>query len=259
MKAINRRAFLFLVPALTLLFSPARAAAADDRCYELRTYTASAGKLDALLSRFRDHTVSLFKKHGMTNVGYWTPVENRDRKLIYLLSFPTREARDASWKAFMDDPEWKAAFKESEKDGKLTDKVESRFLTATDFSPAPTIAAGSPSRVYELRTYTTGPGNLPKLLTRFRDHTVELFAKHGMKNFGYWVPATGDPDADNTLVYLLAHESEAAQTASFTAFRADPIWVAAKAASEKEAGGSLTVPDGVKSLTMIPTDFSPAK
>lgn len=258
---MNRRTALFFLPVLALAFtfSPAKAAPSDARCYELRTYTASAGKLDALLSRFRDHTVALFKKHGMTNVGYWTPVQNTDRKLIYLLSYPTKEARDASWKAFMDDPEWKAAFKESEKDGKLTDKVESRFLTATDFSPNPVQAAGSPSRVYELRTYTTGPGNLPKLLTRFRDHTVDLFAKHGMKNFGYWTPAAGDPDADNTLIYLLSHESEAAQAASFAAFRADPVWVEAKAASEKAAGGSLTVPDGVKSVTMVPTDFSPAK
>ncbi|MES2709090.1 MAG: NIPSNAP family protein [Verrucomicrobiota bacterium] len=258
---MNRRSALLLLPALILSFSAVRAAAApaDSRCYELRTYTASAGKLDALLSRFRDHTVALFKKHGMTNVGYWTPVDNRDRKLIYLLSFPSREARDASFKAFGEDPEWRAAFKESEKDGKLTDKIESRFLTATDFSPAAPVAAGGPARVYELRTYTTGPGNLPKLLDRFRNHTVDLFAKHGMKNFGYWTPSAGDPDADNTLIYLLAHDSEAAQAASFAAFRADPVWVAAKAASEKAAGGSLTVPDGVKSLTLIPTDFSAAK
>src|SRR6187431_979898 len=124
---MNRRTALFLIPAITLAFSSVKATAADTRCYELRTYTASAGKLDALLSRFRDHTLSLFKKHGMTNMGYWLPVENGDRKLVYMLSFPNREAREASWKDFIADPDWKAAFKESEKDGKLTDKVESQL------------------------------------------------------------------------------------------------------------------------------------
>lgn len=256
---MNRRTALFLIPAITLAFSSVKATAADTRCYELRTYTASAGKLDALLSRFRDHTLSLFKKHGMTSMGYWLPVENADRKLVYMLSFPNREAREASWKDFIADPDWKAAFKESEKDGKLTDKVESQLLTATDFSPAEAPAAGGPARVYELRTYTTGTGNLPALLSRFRDHTVDLFTKHGMKHFGYFTPATGSPGADNTLIYLLVHESGAAQAASFASFRADPVWVAAKEASEKAAGGSLTVPDGVKSVTMVPTDFSPAR
>ncbi|MDB6131851.1 MAG: hypothetical protein JWM59_94 [Verrucomicrobiales bacterium] len=257
---INRRSVLFLIPALALLLCPAHAAdPTDSRCYELRTYTAAAGKLDALLSRFRNTTVGLFKKHGITNIGYWTPAENTDRKLIYLISFPSREAREASFKAFGEDPEWKTALKESEKDGKLTDKVESRLLTATDFSPTAPVAPGGPARVYELRTYTASAGNLPKLLSRFRDHTVELFAKHGMKNFGYWTPAAGDPDSDNTLIYLLAHDSEAAQAASFAAFRADPVWVEAKAASEKAAGGPLTVLDGVKTLNLIPTDFSPAK
>ena len=84
----------------------ASAGAADTKCYELRTYTAAPGKLDALLQRFRNHTVALFAKHGMTNVGYWVPAENPDRKLIYLLSYPDRTARDSSFKAFGSDPAW---------------------------------------------------------------------------------------------------------------------------------------------------------
>lgn len=257
---MNRRTAI-LLPLFTALsaFAAAPAGAADTKCYELRTYYAAPGKLEPLLQRFRNHTVALFAKHGMTNVGYWVPAENPDRKLIYLLSFPDRAARDASFKSFGADPEWQTAQKASEVDGKLVDKVDSRFLTATDFSKSDTITAASPSRVYEMRTYTCGPDNLPKLLDRFSNHTVGLFTKHGMKHFGYYTPSAGQPGTENTLVYFLVHESKDAMTASFTAFRADPVWVAAKDASEKAAGGSLTVPDGVKSEVLIPTDFSPAK
>lgn len=258
---MNRRSAFksLLLTAAALLSFQASSLAADTRCYELRTYTAAPGKLDALLARFRDHTVRLFAKHGMTNAGYWVPADNAERKLIFLLSFPDRAARDASFKAFGEDPEWQKALKESEAGGKLVDKMESRFLTATDFSKTEVPDTPSPSRVYELRTYTCGAGNLPKLQSRFRDHTVGLFSKHGMKHFGYWTPAAGEQGTDDTLIYLLIHDSKDAMAASFKAFREDPVWVTAKAASEKEAGGSLTVPDGVKSLTLIPTDFSPAK
>jgi NIPSNAP protein len=238
---------------------PAGELAKDTRCYEMRVYYSPAGKLDDLHARFRDHTTKLFEKHGMTNAGYWTPIENTDNKLIYILAYPSREARDASWKAFQDDPVWKAARDESEKNGKLVTKVESTFLSATDFSPEikPSVAA---PRVFELRTYTATPGNLDRLLKRFREHTVALFTKHGMTNFGYWTPMAGQPGADNTLIYILAHKSKDAAAESWKAFRTDPDWVAAKEASEKEAGGSLTVtPDGVKSVFMQATDYSPTR
>src|SRR6266478_4472271 len=217
-------------------------AATDTRTFELRVYYANPGKLDDLHARFRDHTVALFEKHGMTNLGYWTPLENPENKLVYMLAYPSREAREASWKAFQADPDWKAAKAASEKAGPLVGKVESSFLQATDFSPEikPSLA---PPRVFELRTYTTTPGNLDRLLKRFREHTVALFEKHGMKNLFYWTLQPDQKDADKTLVYLLAHASKEAGEASFKAFRADPDWVAAKEASEKEGGGSLTVPD----------------
>lgn len=106
------------------------------RVYELRTYTAPEGKLDALQARFRDHTIKLFEKHGMTNIGYWVPMDGEKSKntLIYLLAHDSREAADKSWKAFRDDPEWVKARTASEVNGKITDKVESVFLTPTDYS-----------------------------------------------------------------------------------------------------------------------------
>ncbi len=250
-------AALLTLPALATI---ARAAEpADTRCYELRVYTAGEGKLDALNTRFRDHTCKLFEKHGMTLIGFWLPLENKEQKLYYILAYPSREAREASWKAFMDDPDWKAAFAESERGGKLAVKVESNFLHATDFSPEVKPAADGEPRVFELRTYTATPKNLPKLLARFRDHTLDLFKRHGMTNIGYWTLDAGQPGVDDTLVYLLAHKSKDARDASFKSFAADPDWEAAKAASEKDAGGSLTVKDGVKSALMSPTDYSPMK
>jgi hypothetical protein len=185
-------------------------------------------------------------------------VENPDNKLVYVLAYPNREARETSWKAFMADPDWKAAAKASEANGKLVAKVESTFMDATDYSPEIKASSAAP-RVFELRTYTTTPGNLPRLNARFRNHTTALFAKHGMTNLFYWNLQAGQPGSDNTLVYLLAHKDKEAMEASFKAFRADPIWVEAKAASEKEAGGSLTVEDGVKSVLMTATDYSATK
>jgi hypothetical protein len=252
---MNRRTFLAVSIAASM---PTFAAEKDTRCFEMRVYYAAPGKLDELHKRFRDHTTKLFIKHGMTNLGYWTPAENAESKLVYVLAYPSREARDVSWKAFIADPDWKAAQKASEVNGKLVAKVESTFMQATDYSPAIKASSAAP-RVFELRTYTTTPGNLPKINARFRDHTIALFAKHGMTNLFYWNLQAGQPGTDNTLVYLLAHKDAAAMEASFKAFRADPIWIAAKGASEKEAGGSLTIADGVKSVLMTATDYSETK
>jgi hypothetical protein len=252
--------FRSLLAALMLAALPSVfSAEKNTTVYEMRTYYAAPGKLDELHARFRDHTTKLFAKHGIANLGYWVPTENPDNKLIYVVAYPSREAGEAAWKEFGADPDWQAARQASEEKGKLVTKVERLFLNATDFSPEIKPATGSGERVFELRTYTTTPGNLPALHTRFREHTRALFAKHGMTNLFYWQPMPDQKDADNTLVYLLAHASEDAAKASFAAFRADPEWVAVKQASEDKAGGSLTVPDGVKSVFLKATDYSPTR
>jgi hypothetical protein len=154
----------------------------------------------------------------------------------------------------MADPDWQAAYKASEADGRLVTNVVATFMNATDYSPAIAASKGTEERVFELREYTTPPGKLDALNARFRDHTVELFKKHGMTSFAYWTPAEGANGAGHTLIYILAHKSKEAGLESFKSFRADPDWVKAKAASE--ADGSLTVPDGVKSTYMKATDYS---
>jgi len=247
-----------IVAALTA-FTTSSAAATDTRCYEMRIYYAAPGKLDALNTRFRDHTCKLFEKHGMVNVGYWLPKTNSENKLVYLLAYPSRQARAKSWQEFMADPDWQTASKESEKGGKLVLKAESIFLTATDFSPAIKPSATTEPRVFELRTYTASPGNLDNLLARFRDHTLKLFEKHAMTSFGYWTPTEKKNGAGEKLIYLLAHKSQEAAAESFRAFRADADWIAVKKASEDKAGGPLTAQDGVKSEFFVPTDYSPTK
>jgi len=111
---------------------------ASTAVYELRVYHTAPGKLPDLLARFRDHTTKLFEKHGIKNVAYWTPADEPEKSnmLVYVVQHPSREAAAANWKAFQDDPEWKSVRDKSEANGKIVEKVDSTYMTLTDFSPA---------------------------------------------------------------------------------------------------------------------------
>lgn len=138
---------IFRTVALALVFAagvafgqwtdePVVAAQANAKVFELRTYTAPPGKLAALHTRFRDHTVRLFEKHGMVNVGYWAPQDAplAENTLIYILEHRSRAAAEASWKAFHADPEWQKARDASEVNGRIVEKVDRVWMTATDYS-----------------------------------------------------------------------------------------------------------------------------
>ena len=114
-------------------------AQASGTVFELRTYTANEGKMDGLLNEFRSYAARIFERHGMTNVGYWVPTEapRSEDTLIYILQHESRDAASQSWDAFIQDPEWRAAFEELNADGRLAASVESVFMAATDFSPLP--------------------------------------------------------------------------------------------------------------------------
>jgi hypothetical protein len=136
------RAWAFLIVGLALGGGMNDTRAADaapvGKVFEIRTYHTFPGRLDALHKRFREHTMKLFEKHGMTNVGYWVPVDSpaRETTLIYVISHASREAAQASWKAFGSDPAWKKVAADSEADGgKIVERVESVFMSATDYSP----------------------------------------------------------------------------------------------------------------------------
>ena len=140
---MNRREVLQGMGAAMMLSTAsgmeAQASGANsDVVYELRVYHANEGKLDALVARFRDHTDAIFKRHGMISIAYWLPTDEplKGRTLIYILKHPSREAATANWKAFRDDPEWVKVSTASEVNGKLVEKVDSTYMTLTDFSPA---------------------------------------------------------------------------------------------------------------------------
>lgn len=251
--------FLSAVLALVAMIGVTHAAESSGRVYELRTYFTHPGKAAALQARFRDHTLKLFEKHGMVNVGYWVPADPKDggtEKLIYLLEHKSREAAKASWKAFSSDPQWQAVRTKSEEGGKIVAKVESVYLTSTDYSKAMDAGNGKGGqRLFELRTYVAAPGKLGDLDARFRNHTLALFAKHGISNLGYFHPTDADKGAGTTLIYFIAHASADAAAASWKGFREDAAWV--KARTESEKGGKLTAK--VESIYLRPVDFSKIK
>ncbi|MEV6060977.1 NIPSNAP family protein [Nocardia asteroides] len=106
----------------------------DTRTFELRTYEAVPGKLDQLLTRFRDHAVGLFEKHGMTNLGFWVAADDEGEPtetLVYLVAHDSREAARKSWESFWADPEWAAARADGEQ---VTASATTKFLDPTEFS-----------------------------------------------------------------------------------------------------------------------------
>ena len=119
------------------LMSPQARAEDHGRVFELRTYTCYEGKLPDLLARFRNHTMRIFEKHGMTSIAYWVPQDTptHENTLIYVIAHASREAAKKNWKEFVSDPEWQKVQKESEANGKLVTKVDSVFMDPTDYSP----------------------------------------------------------------------------------------------------------------------------
>jgi hypothetical protein len=108
------------------------------RVFEMRTYYAAPGKFEALQKRFRDHTLRLFEKHGMQNIGYWVPADppGSENTLVYIIAHKDRETAKKNWAAFGADPDWQKVRKESMADGlSLTTKIDSVFLNPADYSP----------------------------------------------------------------------------------------------------------------------------
>ena len=127
-------------------------------------------------------------------------------------------------------------------------------FAAGSWHGAAVVEAQNANRVFELRTYTAPEGKLPNLNARFRDHTMRIFEKHGMKSVGYWVPQDA-PTKDNTLIYMISHESRDAAKKNWAAFGADPEWQ--KVSKESQMDGKIVA--GITSVYMDPTDYSPIK
>lgn len=244
-----KKVSILLVAFISALASLAQSS--GNKYYELRVYYCLPGRLDALIERFSNHTTKLFEKHGMENIGYWVPAKNDSNALYYILAFPSPEARDKSWKGFIADPEWKDVAAKSEVSGKIIRKIVSTFMYGADLLPEINSGNGAQNRLFELRTYTCSPDRLGALKTRFKDHTLKLFEKHGMQNIGYWT--TVEPNnAQGKLLYIVGHQDEASAKKSWDAFRADPDWV--KARTDSEASGKIV--EKVESMYLQPLAFS---
>lgn len=249
-RCVSRYLVVMLLASSFLLTAKASA-----DVYELRTYTTNEGKLDNLNARFRDHTVALFKKHGMESVGYWVPTDEPTsmNTLIYVIKHASRDSAKASWKAFLADPDWQKVAKESQVDGQILAKApDAVFMEATDYSPEYSTAEKSGDAVYELRIYRCEEGKLPNLDARFLYHTIRLFERHGIRNVAYWHP-TDEPDSNDTLIYIVRHDSRAAAQTSWKAFGADEEWKKVAAESQKDGKFLRERPE---SIYMKATDYS---
>jgi len=137
LKGMGTGAFMSAMAGVHGLAQATTGANAQAMVFELRVYHTFEGKLDDLMARFRNHTITIFNRHGMESVAYWTPTDDplKGKTLFYILKHPSREAATANWAAFHNDPEWKQVSAASEANGKLVEKVDSTFLKLTDFSP----------------------------------------------------------------------------------------------------------------------------
>jgi hypothetical protein len=261
------------------------------KLYELRSYVSNPGKQAAVLNLIETGGVQFMAKHHIELIAAWVAVDAetgaadpKDERVFTLVAHKDKATADNSWAAFQADEGWKDVLQKSVVDGvKPVRSFERIFLTENDYSPALSPKSVG-NRVFELRTYVATKGNLAALNSRFRDHTLKLFEKHGMTNIAYWSAIDGQPttcgkmlealsplgkeqaevdpntpSAGNALVYFLAHASPAAAKASFGKFRTDADWEKALKGSEAAAGGPLTVKGGVKSLFLAPASFSPLK
>ena len=229
--------------------------------FDFRIFQTSPGKLDALHARLRDHQIPLLEQHGIFTLAVFVPAGENPDRLVYLITGAEGlTAMTEGWAGFRKDPEWLKVKQATDESGPLVLQEKYKPLSMTywspKFPPDEPIKAG----IFELRTYVCP--NRQKhaaLMRRFRDHTKKLFEKHGMTNVVYWT-APDEPELWEGLVYLLAHDNEEAAQKSFAAFRSDPEWLAVKKASEEMSGGSLTnAENGVQSLFLQATDYSPLK
>jgi hypothetical protein len=220
--------------------------------FEMRTYTVHEGKMPDLIQRFQNHTRALFTKHGIENVAYFLSEEEPQKKLTFILGYPSASERDIRWNNFANDPEWKAVATASEANGKIVQKVDQVFMEWAKGLNSRKISR--PSGVFQLRTYHLLPGRLDAIQARFRDHTQALFEKQGLSNYPYWITVEKD-GAQPKLVYLIGHLTKDEFNAAFGRFVADPEWIKVRDASE--VSGKIVEKIDSHFYTALP--FSPMK
>ena len=248
----------------------------DGKLYELRIYTTNPGKLPDLHARFRDHTMRLFEKHGMENIIYWSVSEGargedevKGNMLVYIIAHNDEAAREASWKAFFNDLEWKEVAAKSEENGKiLAMRPRAILMKETDFSSkdeAPNRDSDAPARLFELRQYNDGPDRVPSTVDRFVSGEKDIFTKHGMETVKFWTATD-----NSAFIYLLAHKDRETSRKSWQAFFPDfrEFMQEHRSRNEGQNAGERRRQGGRRRgqrgggnevRFLVPTDYSPRK
>lgn len=216
--------------------------------FEMRTYTVHEGKMPSLIQRFQNHTLNLFKKHGIENVAYFLSEEQPEQQLTFILGYPSAVERDVRWNNFANDPEWKAAAKASEANGPLVQKVDQVFMVWADGLNLR--KQTTPWGIFQLRTYHLFPGKLEAIQNRFRNYTQGLFEKQGLVNYPYWITVEKD-NSQPKLVYLIGHQNKEEFNVAFDRFRNDPDWI--KVREDSEAAGKIV--EKIDSKFLLPLPF----
>ncbi len=250
-----------LILAIGIFFLNLPSPLVAEGVFELRTYHVAPDKMEPLLIRFREHSLALLSKHGMTHLGYWVPLDAdaaRVGPLVYVVTHASKNAGRASWGAFSRDPEWHRARDNSEVDGKLVTAFTSVYHVRLPNWVAPENAtpAEAKHRVFEFKTFKSSEGGLSKLEACVRSWTSEHFPKHGVHVLDVWRPLDKDKGADTTIVCLLAYRDAEAARAAWRSLEADPTWIeslrTAELMSDQQETGQMTA-----SKLWQPVDFSP--
>ena len=192
----------------------------------------------------------------MKALGYWVPTDGttrQKRRIIYVLKHPSRYDAYANWTHFTNDREWQKVLDMPTFRGLLAEKPTSIFMTETEYSDSFANSNAETDSVFELRFCTCNGGKLDALNARFRDAAINLFEKHKMANVGYWTPFD-PPENQNTLIYMLRHESRAQAAVNWKALLNDPKWK--QVARESEKNGEL-LERPFERIFLKPMDISP--
>ena len=248
----------FRVGLLALVLSSAGRAAepAAPHYFELRLYTVTSNKMDAVLDRFRETVEPVRGKHGITTVGYWSaPSTTNGGTFAYLMTAASKEELQKQEKEFGADTQFKEGYAASnQKHGKTVDKIVTLPLVV-DTTAKFDFAASVKPRAFDLRIYSVLPGKLDAFRNRWRDYAVPIYERHGLHSVGWWVAEQLDAGGNDQFVCLLAGESISAIQKSIAAFHQDADWI--RVEKETEANGKLR--SGVTAYKLTPADFSALK
>ena len=241
---------------LSIAFAAAALAGAELHYYELRVYTVTSNKMDGVLERFRETVDPVRRKHGITTVGYWSPPDTTNGgTFAYLMAAASKDALKEQEKAFGADPQFKEGYAVSNrKHGKTVDKIVSLPLSVATTARFDFTNSAKP-RAFDLRIYSILPGKLDEFRSRWRDHAVPIYERHGLHSIGWWISDKKDGDGHDQFICLLAGKNVDTIQKSIGAFHKDPEWQRVEKETEKD--GKLR--SGVIAYKLLPGDFSSLK